>query len=409
LFLIASLVVVLTITLGIKGFGRLFQPSQTRVATFSLRDDLGGLRVGDDVRIGGVKVGVVRDISLSTPAPGPATGPAIAPTASPQPRIRVTFSMPRAYVLRRGAALRVQGTITGQSWLNFDDLGEGEALASGSELVGHPSAMGQFMAALAAAAPEIQGIVTDLHRQTVPAVNDTMAKFGRTADAFRDGGQQATQLVEQVRAYLPGVVARYHELGLRWAEVAVAVRDLFGDTAPNIRQALADVRAIGDKLRQKLPGMLDRTDLAIQRMTRAIDGVNSSMADLKASMENVRNVTATARSVITGNRGKLDRMITSLKDTSENLKDASAEIRHSPWRLLYKPTAAEAGNLNLYDAARQFADGAGALDDAVTSLRDALSDPNADRAQIERLMQRVDQAFGHFSQVEKKLWDDVKQ
>ena len=62
--------------------------------------------------------------------------------------------------------------------------------------------------------------------------------------------------------------------------------------------------------------------------------------------------------VVIGNRGKLEGIISSLKATGDNLKAASEEIRRSPWRLLYKPSDTEMANLNVYDSARAFSDGA---------------------------------------------------
>ncbi|HSU65456.1 MAG TPA: hypothetical protein VLJ39_01165, partial [Tepidisphaeraceae bacterium] len=81
---------------------------------------------------------------------------------------------------------------------------------------------------------------------------------------------------------------------------------------------------------------------------------------------------------------------------------------HSPWRLLYKPTPEEAGNINIYDSARSFAEGAGSLSDAATALRDAMHDPKADRARIQKLVDELDLSFNHFQQVENKLWTTAK-
>src|SRR5207249_10009415 len=102
-------------------------------------------------------------------------------------------------------------------------------------------------------------------------------------------------------------------------------------------------------------------------------------------------------------------MIQSLKTAGDNLKFATAEIRHSPCRLLYKPKPGEVANLNLYDATRQFAEGANDLSEAAQALRDALQDPQTDKAKIESLVTRLDQTFGQFQQVEKDLWKRVRE
>jgi hypothetical protein len=66
-------------------------------------------------------------------------------------------------------------------------------------------------------------------------------------------------------------------------------------------------------------------------------------------------------------------------------------------------------NLNLYDSARQFAEGANEMSDAATALRDALKDPETNKEQIESLVEKLDKSFSGFQEVEKELWERVKE
>jgi hypothetical protein len=66
-------------------------------------------------------------------------------------------------------------------------------------------------------------------------------------------------------------------------------------------------------------------------------------------------------------------------------------------------------NLNIYDSARQFAEGANDLNDAAQALRDALNDKAAKPEDIRKLMERVEVSFSKFDEVEKKLWSEVKE
>jgi hypothetical protein len=77
--------------------------------------------------------------------------------------------------------------------------------------------------------------------------------------------------------------------------------------------------------------------------------------------------------------------------------------------LLYKPSAGEMANLNLYDAARQFSDGAGDLSDAAVALRDALKSGTAGEEQIQKLVEKLDKSFTNFNAVEQDLWKKVKE
>jgi len=129
---------------------------------------------------------------------------------------------------------------------------------------------------------------------------------------------------------------------------------------------------------------------------------------VKAALANVKEVSGSLKQVIGGNEGKLEGMIASLKTTGDNLKAASAEIRRSPWRLLYKPAPNEMANLNIYDSARQFAEGANDLNDAATSLRDALKTGGATQKEIQEMVNRLEQTFTKLRDVEGKLWTEVK-
>jgi ABC-type transporter Mla subunit MlaD len=65
IFIIISMVLIVAIVVGIKGVGRFLEPMRQATVAFKLSDDIGGLAPGDEVRIGGAKVGVVRSVSIS--------------------------------------------------------------------------------------------------------------------------------------------------------------------------------------------------------------------------------------------------------------------------------------------------------------------------------------------------------
>src|SRR5207244_1392495 len=100
----------LFVIVSIKGVGRLTDPTDLRTVRFKLSDNVGGLRVGDDVRVGGMKVGVVKDIDLEHAADG-------------NDSVIVWFTFPRRIELHPNAHVAIESTLTGSSDLNVDDLG----------------------------------------------------------------------------------------------------------------------------------------------------------------------------------------------------------------------------------------------------------------------------------------------
>src|SRR5260370_42583645 len=88
-FILLTIAASIGIIVGIKGLENWTQPKELRAVSFSLRDDVGGLQIGDDVRVGGYKVGTVKNIVVVGAAED---------TPKEPPRIRVQFSFPHHYI-----------------------------------------------------------------------------------------------------------------------------------------------------------------------------------------------------------------------------------------------------------------------------------------------------------------------
>lgn len=371
LFIIVTLLLIGAIVVGIKGLRSILTPAGERKVRFTLTDDVGGLRLGDDVRLGGYKVGVVRGIDVQGLGD------------REKPSILITFTMPNKYPLHANAHMAVQGTLTGSTWLNIDNLGSGDALADGAELLGHPSITATVLTSLSDATPELVTMLHEIHQVTVPKVNMAVDKASATLDSV-------------------------HTLADRGSTLSTSLNDLFGDTKTDLRAVLANLNSITATLQTKMPDLLNHVDTLVTKVNGTLDEARGALADVSATAANAKDTTASIKAVVLGNRSKLDGMIASLKATSDNLKGASAELRQAPWRLLYHPGPGEIDNLDLYDAARQFADGASSVNDAAGALRDAMKDPATDKAHLQQLMNKLNDAFANFNEVEHKLWTAVK-
>ena len=67
------------------------------------------------------------------------------------------------------------------------------------------------------------------------------------------------------------------------------------------------------------------------------------------------------------------------------------------------------GNLNLYDAAREFAEGANSLNETAGALRDAIKNNQSNPEELKALVEKLDKSMGNFKQVEEKLYSNVKE
>ena len=389
--MVFSVALIVLVIVGVKGLAWIKDPMKRHVAGFDLKTDVGGLRVGDEVRIGGFKVGEISRIIVRTKDEDP----------NRPPHIAVIFTMPARYKVRQNAEVRIGGTLTGTSWLNFETLGSGEELKEGEPLLGLPSTMSETIARISAMAPELQQTIADVRGKTIPSLNKTIENFG-------ESGKGAGELIARVKASYPDLQKEYTAVTQKAVAMMDSIRALIGDTTDDFRTTVANLRKTTASISDKTPGIVEKVDGALSKVNTAMDSVNKTLAEVNATVVNARELTASAKTVIAGNQSKLDGIVDSVKKASDNLKAATAEIRRSPWRLLYKPSAEEVGNLNVYDSARQFAEGANDLNDAAAALRDAIKDKARSPEEIRGLLQEVESRFQKFRKVEEKLYSDVK-
>src|ERR1700722_7347774 len=102
LFILVSVGMMVFVIVGIAGLNNFLEPTQALSVQFQLLDNIGGLATGDDVRIGGAKVGVVRGISFEMPIGG-------------TPRIKIDFTMPKKFVVHTDADVTIESQLTGSS------------------------------------------------------------------------------------------------------------------------------------------------------------------------------------------------------------------------------------------------------------------------------------------------------
>src|SRR5688500_6643037 len=87
-FIVVAVILSAAVVVAIKDFRRFGEASAVRAVRFKLADELGGLRVGDEVRVGGFKVGSILTVDPVNVDDGQ------------EAALVVTFSLPKKFVLR---------------------------------------------------------------------------------------------------------------------------------------------------------------------------------------------------------------------------------------------------------------------------------------------------------------------
>ena len=139
----------------------------------------------------------------------------------------------------------------------------------------------------------------------------------------------------------------------------------------------------------------------LARIHGSFEKLNRSLADLNV-------VTDKSRTLVVLNEERFNRLVANVKETSDHLKSAAKDLRRNPWRLLYRPSPKETRQANILDAAREFSEAAGRLDDSAAQLQALLASQQggvaATDSELIRLREQLLETFGRFQTAEQSLW-----
>ncbi|MEM7808722.1 MAG: MlaD family protein [Planctomycetota bacterium] len=356
--------------------GRGVGGGQERVITFDLADDIAGLSDGSEVRVGGKTVGSVIDVEF----------------VDDYDRIEVLIDLPDDLPLREGTVARVQTSVTGVVWLNVTDLGDGPMLSDDAVIRGGSGSLTEVVQTIADVSPTIVDIIESTRDSTLPSANTALTEFAAAAASLEELiGDDATQ--DDLRQ----LVANLRKTSDRVPGLAQEVESL----VQQLSEGVADVRLTVTETGSSLERVLSRSETAVDDVAAAARGARSAVGEAEVAVQNVRGL-------ITRNRGHVTQIVDRLASTARTLELAGSEIRRSPWRLLYRPDGRQRESMDLYDAARRFAEGANALQDAAVALEGLASDPTSDPTEVEALLNAVQVRFDEFRLAEEALFEKIK-
>lgn len=402
IFIVSAALVCLAVVIVVSGPDR-FASKTKYVAVFGVTDDLQGVRAGDEVRVGGVRVGNVKSVVVNTEIE--------------VPDIRVTVMLPTKYVVREGATISVGGLI-GSAWLNVDSLGAAanSRLPEGGVIQGAPSALTR----LSQLAPKLDAILADVKSRTLPGIDRTIEEYrlvaadarAKNLPAIETAANTARQLLEDVRAQITPIIERYAGVTTAAQRAATNIGDFVGPgdgpASFDFRKSLANVKDVTGTAKEQLPIITEKVKTVLDQLDERLTQLKGTADDLRTSMANAREATGEIREILVDSRTRIDRIVASVEATTNNAKAFSSEVLRRPSRLIWRDDAKTQNNLGVYQSARQFAEGAQELNDAAAMLRDALRDPRITDEELKRRVKLLETSFDKFGTVEEQLYNSVK-
>jgi ABC-type transporter Mla subunit MlaD len=319
---------------------------------FSTTEGVAGLDIGSDVRVGGMVNGRVEAILPRIPATGPLES------------IDVTVALANDVTLYGNAkVLRMPSLLGNSASVNFVSVGAPPA----AEVKPLDEAPDAFIKAL-----EGGGMLTSLvgpdNAERARAIIDDVADMLKQLKA--DYGQWRTPIGETITS-ASGMLQRGDKL---LADAEPKIRAGIDDAAVTLKNA----REMAEELRRN----------GMPKLQSILDDGATAMDDLAATLRQTQDT------LVTG-LPDLARFLEDSREVAAQLKLASIEVRHSPWKLLYQPKPGEVAHENLYDAARSFA----IATDDLRSVSEGL------KASVERMPGRLEQDAKFRTELQKQVID----
>lgn len=368
--------------------------TRTYVAVFEPGQDISGLKEGAEVRMLGVPVGRVTAIEVTMNE------------ESMDAHAHVTFTLRRDLALKsENTRIESQTAFTGGGWLNILSLGEGDDLAEHAEVEARS-------VNLTAMVDEVRAELTATLTDVRTSIDTATGELTDTADAIEETAREATEAIAHIEDQIDPVVAQYNEFIDEATGVMSDTRAVFGDSGEDIRQTLANLNSVTTQADERLASTMDQIDAAlgqintlteeimafVDRTEQSLDGVDTLLADTDLLITDTR-------AALGDNRAQIDRMIENARLSVVELRGMVEDLRANPSRLVWPPDEADRDNLDLYAAARQYANAAEDLQLAIQLLRDASVTTPDDADKLDRLRADLEAQFDNFDRVQREVWE----
>lgn len=378
-----------------------------RTIRFELHDGVTGLKSGSEVRIGGLKVGMVAAVR-PVPRPAGEDGP---PKDLPPLLMEVDVRIDKdlAGSIRTDAtALLETALLGGGSVINFVDLGKKSASTRETILMGKLAPPG-FLAAAGYGdeqANQLKGILRNTD-EGVKMFKNELATFGTRREKWYDDFDGITTsgrtLFEQDIPRIRDDISR----GVDDAKAFLArARELIENNSEKVNQFIESARSAGNDF-----------DVFGDKANEVADWVRATVMPaatelLTTGRDKVFRALDTANCVLSENAPVVRNALAKFKLSGDQLAATLAEVRRSPWRLIYRPDTRDLEFELLYDSARMYAQAVSELQSSAEALKGLSDSPSsatdAGRRSAAELLDKLRSDFEKYQEAEGEFMNQLK-
>ncbi len=376
----------------------------SRTVRFAITEGVTGLKKGSEVRMGGLKIGSVDSVR-----------PILENGSVSTIEVKIKISEKEA-PLHQGAVAFLETALLGSaSNLNFINLGDPAAPAlTEADIIPGRLAPPGFLAAAGYGDEQKQKVQTIIDRAEsfITKADDFAAKANTEADVFkqkrevwysdfdvmtRSGKKLMEQDVPEITEKIKAGATDAGEFLAKAKKVINENEASINEFIAHARQTSIDAEAFGKKINDGAdwfkgtvePLVEDLLSKGRDKAVAALDKVNSLLGEQTPVVR-----TALAK----------------LRLSADQLAATLAEVRRSPWRLIYRPDKRDLEFELLYDSARAYAQAVSDLSSSAEALK-GLSDGGSLKAgdkSVQELLNNLDASFRKYEQAESEFLRQVQ-
>jgi len=284
--IIVSSLLILSISVILIGGGSIYEKLDKYYVKVM---NVGGLEVGSQVRLGGVRVGRVMEIFVPQ---------------GPGELVTVEIGIKKGITLYKGTkALITQTGFVGDIYLLLSVSDTSKGVIKPGEIIPseEQAQFGLIMSKIDVLSSSIDKLVNDVDRLfSEKNVRGIEMLIGNTNDAIVNSSSN----LEKVANSLKGTTEKLNDV---LTEVEEVVKSNKGEISQVIKKAKDDLEKANDMIRS-----IESTAKSFENTSKTID----------------KNVALQSK--------RLERLLNSMAETSEELRELIQEIKNKPWSLIYK-------------------------------------------------------------------------
>ena len=324
----AGLFVTLTLLLGLVVFiiltdawERSFQSTSSYRVTFTINDGVGSLSKGSPVRLGGVLIGEVVNV---TP---------IVEQGSPTAEIEIVFEIDSKYALYEDAAIFAKSGLLGStSWLSISNVGSNVVATPSSILRGSSQSM----------VSELLGTQAEFNisksLDSLRKLSEAMAKDGGLVNALL-GSEQGESLKASIFS------ARNSLASIE--SMATSTQSAWPSWQSSVSTILNKAESLPDEMNLTLQSVQSTLHNVQETI---IPDIELAMESLHSTIQMLEQTSLEYKQVSPNWSAQISGTLSNFRKISSRAKTAIDEISASPWRLLYRPTDREIAYEKLNEA-----------------------------------------------------------